>query len=278
MDFKVVPLGLDQEESESLDTAIGIFNQSQEAFRASRDDRMDLDDAEVDWPVVRVLLEERYRESRVIGITSRPFVDNWFSHSENRITVISIDGWRDFYSPPGLHCYLLLEFTLAAYYHASNIGERESQPHDRAEGCLHDLCAEKRDVRWKLRVGNICAPHRDLFLAQGGDRGSLDAIQALLDEVRRVTLVRHAEDAVEPRVCPTTEFTMDSLRKHPLVVAATIFFLGLGLGWGTAWKTAVVPKNGRIADLEKQITDMEKGPLPTISDANERPDGSGTAH
>lgn len=252
LDFIVVPLDLDSEESESLNKAINTFNHCQKSFSVDIHDKMHFsDDQIIVWSEVRDFLHNTNTNSRVIGVTSKPFKDNWFSHTEGRITAISIADWRDLFSPPGLHCYLLLEFTLASYYHASDIGENETDAHEEAIGCLHDLCKQKSDFKWKLRVGYICSSHCDDFRKNGGDEKHLYYIMKLMDEVRNIALGR--PQYTHSKESRRTEFTLDWIKKQPIVVAAIIFATGIGIGWWVIWYVYVVPKNDRIAYLEKSI-------------------------
>ena len=259
--FKAIPLDLSSEETESFDKALEIFNQTQNEFQVEKTNPMKFSqDSVISWPTVKTFLGNVSSENRIMGITSKKFNDNWFSHSEGKVTVISTSDWSNLFSPPGLHCYILLELTLATYFHASNISELDSGPHNETQGCLLDLCANKSDSKWKLRVGYICSSHSAYFRRYGGSEEQIEAIQALLDEVRRVSLGRPSCRILsKPNSNETIAFTMESLKKHPLVVAATIITLGIGIGWGVAWKVWIEPKNDRITILEKQVTEIKTG-------------------
>lgn len=257
--FIVVPLDIDPEETESLEKAIDIFNHCQKSFSIVMHDQVHFsDDQAIAWPEVCEFLHNTNKTSRVIGVTSRPFCDQWFSHTEGKITAISIADWRALFSPPGLHCYLLLEFTLASYYHASDISENETEAHEVAKGCLHDLCGHKSDIVWKMRVGYVCSSHCEHFRTHGGDDTHLQSVQRLLDRVREVTLGR--SHRTQSKESSATEFTFDSMKRHPIVVAAAILVVGMTLSWGAIWKVHVIPKNDRIAYLEKAVDKQSSSP------------------
>jgi hypothetical protein len=248
--FKLIPIDFDRTENEELKKAINIFNASQKVYFLDLEHPQKFsEDANISWEKIygHLLDSDLWK----IAITSKSFVDNWFSHTENKVTVISTADWRRFYSPPGLHCYLLLEFILTIFFQSSNFGEIESEPHEDTTGCLLDLCLNKKDIIWKLKTGYICPKHTSLFLANGGTKKQLKAIRALLYQIRKVTLgISYDEKSNEGR---ETIFTIDSIKKHPLVVAGIIFLFGLGLGWGFAHKIWIEPNNAIIERLENEL-------------------------
>lgn len=119
-----------------------------------------------------------------------------------------------------------------------------------------DLCGFKFEMIWKLKVGHLCAEHCSLFLSNGGDPLHLQAIESLLNEVRLVTL-GHISKKTETKV-GLTEFTIDSLKTHPVVVAASIAILGVGIGWGATYKVWVEPQKEQIKQMRKQVEDKSK--------------------
>jgi len=163
--------------------------------------------------------------------------------------------------------YLLLEFALSMYFHASNVNEMETDPHYETDGCLLDMCDCKTDCKWKIKVGYICETHSANFRRFGGSEEQLEAIQAVLDEVRRVSLGRPPlQKKSATASSSTTDFTIESIKKHPVVVAATLVTIGLAMGWGIAWKLWIDPKNDRITALEKQIVvEKEKTASPPLT-------------
>ena len=86
-----------------------------------------------------------------------------------------------------MHCYLLLEFALSTYFHASNIGESESDPDENTKGCLLDLCIHKPETKWKLRVGYIRSIHSANFRRYGGSEEQLNAV-LLQTELEKISV------------------------------------------------------------------------------------------
>jgi len=167
VNFQIIPIDFDETENEVLTKAINIFNKYQKAyFLKLMAHRKFSDDKEINWDqIYRDLIDN---SSRIIAVTSKAFDDNWFSHTKNKVTVISTADWRTFYSPPGIHCYLLMEFIVTVFYHSSNFGEIESKPHEQTTWCLLDSCVRKTDIIWKMKIGYLCAEHTALFLTHGG--------------------------------------------------------------------------------------------------------------
>ncbi len=240
--FHIVPVDLVSDHSEALSKAITSFNECQTEFAVQLVELNTFSDDEVvNWPNFRDWLLERYTDHRTIAVTSKPFADNWFGHTEGRITGISAAEWHERFRPPGLHCYFLLEFAMATYFHASDISESEASPHEITKGCLMDFCLKKLEMKWKLRVGYICSAHQSHFRRHGGTDSQLTAISDVLDEVRRVTLGRPEQqhtvkvDQASSAVAKSTQrhgTSVESLNDHALLEAAET-----GQPSPSVWKT-----------------------------------------
>ena len=93
MKFKAVPLDFLSEEIESFENAVKIFNNSQNQFEIELVDPVNHFDSEIiSWDKSRDYLKRIYSKSKVIAVTSKRFSDNWFSHTEEKISVISTFG------------------------------------------------------------------------------------------------------------------------------------------------------------------------------------------
>ncbi len=230
----VAPVDLADDDTEALGKAIKSFNECQSEFRAQLVEAKTYSDAEdFEWHDLREWLTSIYSESRVAAVTSRRFTDNWFSHTEGRITAISTADWRQLFSPPGPHCYLLLEFALSAYFHASDFGESEANPHVSPTGCLMDLCAQKQEMMWKLRVGYVCSNHRALFRRHGGTDLQLEAICRAMDVVRWISLGETKESNVKRSGAQTSDPAM-------LTVAQLVGSLRPSQLWGVLVLTGTI--------------------------------------
>jgi hypothetical protein len=249
--FKVIPIDFDDNENEALEKALKIFNSSQKVYHLDKNNSQKFsDDENIEWLKIYKHLLPTENDLRILAVTSKSFSDNWFSHTDNKVTVISVSDWRKFYSPPGIHCYLLLEFILSIFFHSSNFEEIESKPHSQTIGCLLDLCENKSDMIWKLRTGYLCSKHASLFLSNGGTEKQLRSIKKLLYQTRKVTLGIASNEKSNER---ETTFSIDSIKRHPIVVAGIIFFTAISLGFGISQKLFVEPKIDRIEQLEKEI-------------------------
>lgn len=268
MHITAVPVNLDANEAEALEKAVASFNGIQDKFvieEAGRSSVQQMKEGLLDWLQLKQWLEENYPSGRAIAVTSAGFTDNWFAHTEGRFTAITTADWRLLFSPPEPHCYLLMEFALASYFYASDISEAEAQSHLESKGCLLDLCGNKREMRWKLRVGYVCSMHRAHFRRHGGSSESLEAINCILDEVRRVTLglapsaITTEEGEVEVAHGDRPSFSLDGIKRHPVVVAATILVTGLSVGWLVAEKIWIEPQKERIQELQSTLKELRAG-------------------
>jgi hypothetical protein len=137
-----------------------------------------------------------------------------------------------------------MEFALASYFHASNISENEAQSHNETRGCLLDLCASKPDMRWKLKVGYVCSKHRAIFTRFGGDEPALEAIERVLDEVRRIALGRRSDAHLSGQDVFVSYASEDSevateLRDGLEREGISCFMAGRDLGAGGLWEDDV---------------------------------------
>ncbi len=87
---------------------------------------------------------------KVICVTDRPFSDNWFSHEYRHCAVITTCDWERIFAPPSLRAYLIYQFAQALIPMEADLTEEMllQLVHEPPIGCLHDLCAQKPDIKW----------------------------------------------------------------------------------------------------------------------------------
>src|SRR5687768_2712173 len=104
--------------------------------------------------------EQNYLEpdSFLICITTRPFIDQWFSHEDRRSSIISLSGWEQQYAPPSLKSYIIYQLAQALLHSLADI----SQPildrlfHQPPQGCLMDFVSDKPEIKLGMIAGNLC--------------------------------------------------------------------------------------------------------------------------
>ena len=254
---------LSEDDRADLEAALERYNSVQQEFVVEVPvDSSFLDDADV---VDAIALFDRMKhagiDSRAVVFTSLRFSDDYFSHTcEGRKTAVSTDGWRERHSPPGVQCFLLMELALVTYYAICGTSETESGWHEEAVGCLLDFCEEKDLVRWKLRVGYLCAEHSNACLQHGATVAQLDALARVLDEVRRLGLGIPSvgpgagetgwtppKGPQAPTDAAPAEFTLEWLKRHPIVVASIIAATTAAATWGVLEKVRVKPLEDKVA-------------------------------
>jgi predicted nucleotide-binding protein len=198
---------LEQRDRRFLDKAIAAFNSVQQAIvcELAAAPLRDIDAGWLSWPPSPELSGNAGSSQHTVCVSSLPFEDNWFSHTEGTLSIISTSGWETQFSPPHVDCYLLAELALGAFIQSCNIDENALRPHEDDTGCFFDLCANKASMRWKMKCGYLCGAHQELYRQFGGQDECLEAIVKILDAVRSVALGRSclataARPAGKPRV------------------------------------------------------------------------------
>lgn len=192
-EIKVYPLFLSSEESKFLLRAVKIFNDCQSLFHMklqSEPSHKSATERVLDWSSIKTALQALSNGDYSIFVTSKPLTDNWFSHTSGSVSIISTNQWLESYSPPHVDGYLLIEFCLVLLIETCSLNELQLNPHEACTGCLFDFCAQKSDIRFKIRCGYICAGHKERFLQFGVQPNQIVSIEALLDKVRDMALGR----------------------------------------------------------------------------------------
>ncbi|MCM1083294.1 MAG: nucleotide-binding protein [Clostridium sp.] len=121
-----------------------------------------------------------------IYITEKPFDDNWFSHEESYYAIITTDNWEETFAPPSLRAYLVYQIAQASIAFEGDLNERMEMRmvHDFAEGCMFDLCINKKDIKLGMIAGNICPQCRAVLVRYGVNEKALNAVERMLCFVR----------------------------------------------------------------------------------------------
>lgn len=185
-------------DTRQVDAAVARFNATQRFFSIEHDGicqlSANLDDTVAVASAMSYLATfDAYR----ICVTSARLSDNWFSHTNKAVSLISTHEWLSTYGVTHVDGHLLYEFALAIYLFSCRISEEEAKTHDDPTGCLLDMCMDKRDVLLGMRCGYLCAEHRDLFMRYSGDREQFAGIEAIMAEVRSMALGRPQTESAE---------------------------------------------------------------------------------
>lgn len=122
----------------------------------------------------------------VIYITEKPFDDNWFSHEESQFAIITMNSWEEVFAPPSLKAYLVYQIAQTLISFEGDLNEKMEMRmvHDSAEGCMFDLCVNKRDIKLGMIAGNICPQCRAVLVRYGINERALNAVERMLWFVR----------------------------------------------------------------------------------------------
>jgi len=114
--------------------------------------------------------------------------DRWFSHwnAETRTALVSLDSWEAI-APLPVAAFVADEIVLYGLFTLSRGYTPRMLMHEETRGCLFDFCAEKQDISFKLRTGDVC-PDCRATLAR--IRVPVERVQRMLDAVRGLALAR----------------------------------------------------------------------------------------
>ena len=128
-----------------------------------------------------------------IYITADPFVDNWFSHEGQNTSFITTDSWSAYFAPPSLKAYLIYQIAQALLTFSAYITETDflrSMVHEKATGCVNDLCIDKLDLKIGIAAGFICPSCRNMYLQYGVLERKLQAVEAILAVARAEAIAK----------------------------------------------------------------------------------------
>ena len=125
-------------------------------------------------------------KKHVIYITDKAFNDNWFSHEEKQVAIISMNGWEEHFTPPSLKAYLVYQIAQSVICFEGVLNENMEMRmvHNCAEGCMFDLCVDKKDIKLGMVAGNICPQCKAILAKYGVKEKALNAVERMLSFVR----------------------------------------------------------------------------------------------
>lgn len=167
--------------------AIKIVNGVQNYFFFKLEDDLECDICEeqiINWKSFCANYSDY--DNHVIYITDKPFDDNWFSHDETQVAIISTNSWEERFAPPSLKAYLVYQIAQSAISFEGDLNEKMEMRivHDYAEGCMFDFCMDKKDIKLGMIAGNICPQCRSVLVRYGINEKALDAVERMLSFVR----------------------------------------------------------------------------------------------
>lgn len=126
------------------------------------------------------------KDEYVIFITEKPFDDNWFSHEECQFSIITTNDWENYFAPPSLKAYLIYQIAQAVISFEGDLSEKLEMRmvHNDAEGCMFDLCMDKKDIHLGMIAGNICPKCRANLVRYGITEKAIYSTERMLSYVR----------------------------------------------------------------------------------------------
>ena len=122
----------------------------------------------------------------IIYITEKPFIDNWFSHGNEKLSIISTNDWESIFAPPSLKAYIAYQIAQSSINFEVDLSEDMEMRivHDKAEGCIFDFCSAKSDIKLGMIAGNICPQCQGILNRYGIQDAALNAIERILQYIR----------------------------------------------------------------------------------------------
>lgn len=147
-----------------------------------------------------ILVQERSRLGTryLFGVLDHPIESNWFSRTmhEYRVCFISTKDWS-YHSQLPLVAYI-------AYEIVENLVEMLQGFivfHEDTRGCVHDMCAFRPHISFKIRTADICIDCLNLLQTRL-DPSSIAGVVAMIEQVRLVALGRATPPMERKRTLP----------------------------------------------------------------------------
>jgi len=198
MDIELVIAGVGADHKPKVHEAILAFNSTQTSYRliARENDVLLPWPRVISWPDFRATLRPDPNGAARMFVTDSPFKDNWFSHCESRLKVVSMDQWFQLFqldAPLPLQSYLLMSFALGAMFFTIGLDEEAIKWHENPVGCMLDFCGRKPDTLIRLRAGYLCPQHRQNLLVLNASETQVAAMQRVAELARAYALGREDE-------------------------------------------------------------------------------------
>ncbi len=174
--------------------AIGALNGLQNYFHYIADElgidegRWTLGRDELSWrDAFQRCSDYSSKRRSVVYVIEAPFDDNWFSHEEEHISVITTSDWEEHYAPPALASYLCYQIAQASLCFEAELTEDMELRlvHETTNGCMFDMCEYKKDIRIGMSAGVICPSCKATLRMYGTGEEVLDAVRRILRYVRQ---------------------------------------------------------------------------------------------
>lgn len=149
----------DYQDLQRLTSAVRIANGAQRFFVLTvTQDANFAPESVLKAKTVAKYLEASYPGTKVIGVSSSPFDDNWFSHEYRDSCVVSTADWESVFAPPSLRAYLIYQLTQAMLHFGADLSEEMAMSlvHEPPVGCLLDFCTNKPLIRLGMVAGSLC--------------------------------------------------------------------------------------------------------------------------
>lgn len=182
--------------NKQLTRALSLINQRQNYFAYSIDhnNALEIFLFPINWHSIEKTYKEKYSDGFYMFITDKPFMDNWFSHVNDKVCIISTHGWDECFAPPHLYVFLMYEIIECSINFEVDLTEDKGIDrimHTNSIGCLFDFCQKKSDIKLGMRAGFICSSCESKLRDYGIDNGAIKAAEGVLELIRNHTINRN---------------------------------------------------------------------------------------
>lgn len=146
------------------------------------------------------------KEDFCVVLTSIKNEHNWFSAFRGKNIFVDINDWEDYTNKNqkfGI-AYQVVENLFQSFLNMKiEIGDVESEPnvHWQSEGCINDMCQNKRDIILKLRTAEICESCQDRMESENANVEACIQIQEIIERIRE-ELISKIVNRLKPKARP----------------------------------------------------------------------------
>ena len=158
---------------------------AEESSRSFGADRRPL--APEDWNALATACRAQWPDHGLrLVFMNRAFSDHWFSHplGEHATVLVSLSGWEEL-SPLPREAFIAYELLLWGGGLLAEGYDARRLLHEEPNGCIFDMCMQKRSINQKLRIADTCPRCRALLAEM---EVPLERFRALLEVIRRLAM------------------------------------------------------------------------------------------
>ena len=176
--------------------ALIALNGSQSYYHYITNNQSGIDDLlcgedPIDWELIpRADNHTRTQRDFTVYITERPFFDNFFSHEDAWVSVITTSDWERYFAPPSLQSYLAYQIAQASICLEAQLTEEMENRlyHMSSNGCMFDMCVDKNEIKLGMSAGIVCPSCHAALSQYGLEDEALKAAGRILSYVRQTAI------------------------------------------------------------------------------------------